>query len=193
MKARMKKDRGSSLGTRQTWGGEEGWKMGKKRDGRRRTQHKNKRGKRRARNETRWMVGKTRGIFFSKMRKDGNGKATMTKTERRMKLGVERERKRGDRERRSAQAESTARVTRLTPSADQLLFSRIILFGGALSALQALRGCVSALSLFAGREEFKSSIGRVISAKRLFPYARITWKKGEFREKVYLFLADLFG
>lgn len=109
------------------------------------------------------------------MRKDGNGKATMTKTERRMKLGVERERKRGDRERRSAQAESTARVTRLTPSADQLfLFSRIILFGGALSALQALRGCVSALSLFAGREEFKSSIGRVISAKRLFPYARIT-------------------
>lgn len=117
------------------------------------------------------MVGKTRGIFFSKMRKDGNGKATMTKTERRMKLGVERE---GDRERRSAQAESTARVTRLTPSADQLLFSRIILFGGALSALQALRGCVSALSLFAGREEFKSSIGRVISAKRLFPYARIT-------------------
>lgn len=120
------------------------------------------------------MVGKTRGIFFSKMRKDGNGKATMTKTERRMKLGVERERKRGDRERRSAQAESTARVTRLTPSADQLLFSRIILFGGALSALQALRGCVSALSLFAGREEFKSSIGRVISAKRLFPYARIT-------------------
>lgn len=47
MKARMKKDRGSSLGTRQTWGGEGGWKMGKKRDGRRRTQHKNKRGKRR--------------------------------------------------------------------------------------------------------------------------------------------------
>lgn len=105
------------------------------------------------------------------MRKDGNGKATMTKTERRMKLGVERE---GDRERRSAQAESTARVTRLTPSADQLLFSRIILFGGALSALQALRGCVSALSLFAGREEFKSSIGRVTSAKELFPCPRIT-------------------
>lgn len=119
------------------------------------------------------MVGKTRGIFFSKMRKDGNGKATMTKTKRRMKLGVERKRER-NRERRSAQAESTARVTRLTPSADQLLFSRIILFGGALSALQALRDCVSALSLFAGREEFKSSIGRVISAKRLFPYARIT-------------------
>ena len=126
------------------------------------------------------MVGKTRGIFFSKMRKDGNGKATMTKTERRMKLGVERE---GDRERRSAQAESTARVTRLTPSADQLLFSRIILFGGALSALQALRGCVSVLSLFAGREEFKSSIGRVISAKRLFPCPRITWKKENFARK----------
>lgn len=66
-------------------------------------------------------------------------------TDRRMRLGVEGEREREEIPRRRNPLPGS--LVSLLPRITLV----IILFGGALSALQALRGCVSALSLSAGK------------------------------------------
>ena len=121
------------------------------------------------------MGEKHEDFFFLKMRKDGNGKATMTgkrdgSTDE--VRGGERERERGD----SAQAESTARVTRLTPSADHSCDHS--LWRSAQCAASASRLRVGLIA-FRG-EEFRiemSILGsRVASVKGLFSCTRIMYK-----------------
>lgn len=94
------------------------------------------------------MGEKHEDFFFLKMRKDGNGKATMTgkrdgSTDEVRGGGREREREEIPRRRNPLPGSLVSLLPRITLV--------IILFGGALSALQALRGCVSALSLSAGK------------------------------------------
>lgn len=121
------------------------------------------------------MGEKHEDFFFLKMRKDGNGKATMTgkrdgSTDE--VRGGGRERERGD----SAQAESTARVTRLTPSADHSCDHS--LWRSAQCAASASRLRVGLIA-FRG-EEFRiemSILGsRVASVKELFSCTRIMYK-----------------
>lgn len=99
-------------------------------------------------------------------------------TDRRMRLGVEGERERGD----SAQAESTARVTRLSPSADHSCDHS--LWRSAQCAASASRLRVGLIA-FRG-EEFRiemSILGsRVASVKGLFSCTRIMYKGEKWEE-----------